>query len=125
MGNATSLPFADGAFDAVVAGEVIDHLTPSDVGRALAEFRRVLAPHGALLMTTPNPGSVKLKLSGGSILNDHHLSTHSPKALTKQLEDLGYVGVVISGSGRATRRFGDRLPFLWIYGSYLVRAVSP
>jgi len=124
VANATRLPFAGGSFDAVVAGELIEHLTPVDVDKALAEIRRVLKPGGRLLMTTPNPDSVKLRLLGGSVLDSHHLSAHSHKALATRLEALGHVGVVFHGSGRATRRFGDCVPFLWLLGSCLVCAVS-
>jgi SAM-dependent methyltransferase len=46
------LPFPNEAFDLVFAGEVIEHLVDPDV--MLAEIRRVLAPSGRLLLTTPN-----------------------------------------------------------------------
>lgn len=44
--DATSLPFADGAFDGVVLTLVL--CTVPDVAATLAEVRRVLAPHGRL-----------------------------------------------------------------------------
>jgi SAM-dependent methyltransferase len=46
-----ALPFRDGAFDAVKATEVLEHVP--DVGRALAECRRVLRPGGHLVITAP------------------------------------------------------------------------
>ncbi len=46
------LPFADDAFDVVVAGEVLEHLPHPDL--MLAEIRRVLTPDGRLLLSTPN-----------------------------------------------------------------------
>ncbi len=45
-GRAEALPFKDGAFDTVVSGLVL--CSVSDPALALAEVRRVLAPHGAL-----------------------------------------------------------------------------
>lgn len=45
-------PFADASFDMVFAGEIIEHLV--DPETMLAEARRVLAPGGYLLLTTPN-----------------------------------------------------------------------
>ncbi|HSJ64136.1 MAG TPA: class I SAM-dependent methyltransferase [Gemmatimonadaceae bacterium] len=46
-GDAAALPFPDGAFDAVVVTLVL--CTIPDVPGALAEARRVLAPHGTLV----------------------------------------------------------------------------
>ena len=52
--DAGRLPFADGAFDLVVARGVLHHLP--DVAGALAEWRRVLAPGGAVvLLSEPTP----------------------------------------------------------------------
>lgn len=51
-GDATRLPFADAAFDAVTMFDVIEHV-PDDA-RALAEALRVLRPGGYLLLSTPN-----------------------------------------------------------------------
>jgi SAM-dependent methyltransferase len=52
VGSATDLSaFADGAFDAVVAFEMIEHVAEHD--RVLAEIARVLAPGGVLAMSTP------------------------------------------------------------------------
>jgi SAM-dependent methyltransferase len=52
LGAAHPLPFRDGAFDAVFAGELIEHLTDPRAG--VEEFRRVLRPGGTLILTTPN-----------------------------------------------------------------------
>ncbi|MFI5660551.1 methyltransferase domain-containing protein [Streptomyces sp. NPDC051684] len=46
------LPFADGAADAVLLSEVIEHLVDPDA--ALDEIRRVLRPGGHLMLSTPN-----------------------------------------------------------------------
>jgi SAM-dependent methyltransferase len=46
------LPFADEAADAVLFSEVIEHLVDPD--SALDEIRRVLAPGGHLMLSTPN-----------------------------------------------------------------------
>ncbi len=50
-GDALTLPFPDGAFDAVVASEVLEHIV--DDGRAIAELARVLRPGGVLAVTVP------------------------------------------------------------------------
>src|SRR5688572_13713504 len=51
------LPFADGAFDAVVSLEGIEHLLSP--ARCLAEFCRILRPGGRLVLTTPNVNNVQ------------------------------------------------------------------
>lgn len=50
--SATELPFADASFDLVTAFELIEHL--EDWPQMLSEARRVLAPDGLLIVSTPN-----------------------------------------------------------------------
>jgi SAM-dependent methyltransferase len=45
------LPFADGAFDAVIVQAVLEHVM--DPHRCVAEIHRVLAPHGLVYSETP------------------------------------------------------------------------
>ena len=52
QGSVTALPLADASVDLVVSFETIEHLTAQ--AEMLAEFRRVLAPGGALLISSPN-----------------------------------------------------------------------
>ena len=47
----TALPFSDGTFDAVVAGEVLEHI--DDEQGALAEVGRVLRPAGVMAASVP------------------------------------------------------------------------
>lgn len=49
-GRAEVLPFEDGSFDLVVSSLMLHHLGTSTKARALREWRRVLAPRGALLL---------------------------------------------------------------------------
>lgn len=48
----TSCPVSDNFFDAVVAGDLIEHLLDTDI--FLEELVRVIKPGGYLLITTPN-----------------------------------------------------------------------
>ncbi|HEY5351558.1 MAG TPA: class I SAM-dependent methyltransferase [Streptosporangiaceae bacterium] len=50
-GDATRMPFPDGAFDRVIAAEVLEHI-PDD-RRALREIARVLRPGGQVAVTVP------------------------------------------------------------------------
>jgi SAM-dependent methyltransferase len=50
--SAVTLPFADGAFELVTAFELIEHLEKWQ--QMLAEVRRVLAPRGQFVVSTPN-----------------------------------------------------------------------
>ncbi|MBM3786352.1 MAG: methyltransferase domain-containing protein [Acidobacteria bacterium] len=52
LGSATALPFEDGSFDLVVAYEVIEHL--DEWPKLLDEAKRVLAPGGQFVVSTPN-----------------------------------------------------------------------
>jgi SAM-dependent methyltransferase len=55
-GEATSQPFADGAFDVVTSTQVYEYV--ADLPRALAEARRVLRPGGRLLIVDTDWDSV-------------------------------------------------------------------
>jgi SAM-dependent methyltransferase len=52
--SAAALPFADASFDAIVSFETIEHLPAVDQPKMLAEFARVLAPNGLLILSAPN-----------------------------------------------------------------------
>jgi SAM-dependent methyltransferase len=54
QGDALHLPFADGAFDRVIAAEVLEHI-PDDTA-AMAELARVLRPGGTMAVTVPRLG---------------------------------------------------------------------
>ncbi len=51
-GSCTALPLADASIDLVVSFETIEHLP--EQAAMLAEFRRVLAPSGVLVISSPN-----------------------------------------------------------------------
>jgi 2-polyprenyl-3-methyl-5-hydroxy-6-metoxy-1,4-benzoquinol methylase len=109
----------DGAFDVIVAGELIEHL-----GRPEALFqiaRRNLAPGGRLVLTTPNPyylGRIRDSLLGRSRENADHVSLWSPSGIAEMAEREGlrldrYRGVSISKTrtvmGKLLLRLGPLL----------------
>jgi 2-polyprenyl-3-methyl-5-hydroxy-6-metoxy-1,4-benzoquinol methylase len=64
-----ALPLEDGAVDAIISTEVIEHLeNPRFVFR---EFGRLLRPGGSLLLTTPNQQSIRSLLS--LLLRGHYV----------------------------------------------------
>ena len=51
VGDATAMPFPDGAFDIVIAAEVLEHIRPDQ--EAMHEVSRVLRPGGLAAVTVP------------------------------------------------------------------------
>jgi SAM-dependent methyltransferase len=77
------LPFEDGRFDVVVAGELLEHL--ADPAAALASVDRVLAPGGRFVGSVPNAFRLKSRLrfaAGRHPETDAtHLQLFTPAAL--------------------------------------------
>ena len=121
-GLSTDIPLEDQSADIIVAGEFLEHLYPTDVDPTLCEFQRVLKIGGQLLLTTPNPGYFKNKLTGESVYRISHLTQHFPETLRFRLKMHGFSRIKILGSGKMSRFIGTHFPLLSAYGSYLVIA---
>ncbi|HSQ82775.1 MAG TPA: methyltransferase domain-containing protein [Casimicrobiaceae bacterium] len=52
--SVTAIPLPDASIDLVVSFETIEHIGAGDQPRMLAEFARVLAPGGLLILSSPN-----------------------------------------------------------------------
>ena len=89
------LPFADGAFDAAVLGEVLEHVP--DPGFVLAELRRVLQPGGLFVGSVPNALRLRNRLTfliGRSFEHDPtHLHFYAPGDIRRLLAGAGFVDV--------------------------------
>jgi 2-polyprenyl-3-methyl-5-hydroxy-6-metoxy-1,4-benzoquinol methylase len=110
------------SFDAIVAGEFIEHLSPDLVFPTLCEFFRLLRLGGQLLLTTPNPRYLKLRLKRTTVLGGAHISQHHIGSLRRRLMDIGFSSIKIRGSGRVSVILGELFPVRAVYGSYLAEA---
>jgi len=91
------LTAADGAFDAAVSFQVVEHL--ADVSGYFAEMARVLTRGGTAYLTTPN----RLTISPGcdTPINPFHLREYTPEEFAEALEphfaDVSIVGLFHAG----------------------------
>jgi SAM-dependent methyltransferase len=94
------LPFEDGQFELIWASEVIEHV--ADTGAWLSEVRRVLAPRGRLLLTTPSHGRVRVALGGierySEPLGDH-LHLYTRRSLAGLLREFAFGEIDIRPAG--------------------------
>jgi SAM-dependent methyltransferase len=102
LGSATALPFTDGAFDAVVALDVLEHI--DDDAAAAREIGRVLAPGGALYISVPAYQS----LWSGHDVALMHRRRYVARQLEQVLRDSG--GLQIE---RLTYVISAILPAVW------------
>jgi 2-polyprenyl-3-methyl-5-hydroxy-6-metoxy-1,4-benzoquinol methylase len=112
------------SFDAIVAGEFIEHVPPDEVFQTLCEFFRLLRLKGKLLLTTPNPHYFKNFILKASVLGGSHVSQHTSASLKRRLEDIGFSRIKIRGTGRVSRFLGENFPWRSAYGSYFVKAIK-
>ena len=110
------------SFDAIVAGEFIEHLPPDQVDATLCEFFRLLRLRGLLLLTTPNPRYIRHFLERTSVLGGAHISQHYIRSLRRRLAAVGFSAITIRGSGRVSAMLGEHIPLRAVYGSYLAVA---
>src|SRR5271154_1808817 len=102
-GFSNDIPVGNKSFDAIVGGEFIEHVPPSQIDATLAEFFRILRLKGRLLLTTPNPCYLKNRLKNLSVLlEESHLTQHYPDALAYRMRLIGFSRISIYGTGRVT-----------------------
>jgi SAM-dependent methyltransferase len=103
------LPFEDASFDAVVAGELLEHVRLPD--RLVAEVRRVLRPSGVFVGSVPNAYRLKsrlLFLLGRAPEDDPtHLHLYAPRDLRRLLG--GFTTVTLTFVGGRFVRLHPRL----------------
>jgi len=119
------LPFADGSFDLVYANFVVEHL--DDPPAALEEWRRVLAPGGALVLLTSNRASpllaaaslaprrarVAVKRAGAGVAEDDVIPTryraNTPARLASAVAAAGFAPVEVAYVA-TLHRYAERTP---------------
>jgi SAM-dependent methyltransferase len=106
--DATSLPFASASFDAVVLGEVLEHL--EDDAAAAAEAARVLRPDGILAVSVPrNPAwfSQSDQWAG-------HVRRYTQNQLVNRIEEAGFTSIICKPWGFPVSAAYHRTVFEWV-----------
>lgn len=106
-------------FDALIAGEIIEHIPKDLFIEMLNNCRKILKDNGIIIFTTPNPNSVLVKLGRDAVYNDpSHVNIMTVKKFKEIIISCGLKISLVQGSGKASRYLGYSLP-LSLYGSYL------
>jgi SAM-dependent methyltransferase len=89
-------PFAEGAFDAVYAGEIVEHLADPD--GALRRWVSLLRPGGRLVVTTPNRRHLMARATRREVVqNPEHLFEYSVAELRAAVLRAGARVVSVEG----------------------------
>ena len=105
LADGAPLPFLEDAFDAVWAGEVLEHV--ADVVGLLAEVRRGLRWGGTLIATTPWHGRVIAGRDAHFDPRADHLRFFSARTLRGVVADAGFPAVRVHAAGLRGR-------YLWL-----------
>ena len=108
-GDALRLPFADGAFDRVIASEVLEHIPDDET--AMAELARVLRPGGTMAVTVPRCGPEFVNWALSDEYHDvpgGHVRIYRQSQLVGRLEG---TGLRATGSHHA---HGLHAPYWWL-----------
>jgi ubiquinone/menaquinone biosynthesis C-methylase UbiE len=120
-GDVTSLPWPNASFDAVLSGDVVEHLVPPDGAAMWREAHRVLRPGGRLVVhTAPNRLFLRLTwplarwplLLAGHGETVRRLETWVAASQTYHAREQ-----TLHGLRRALRAAGFRTPRVWIDAS--------
>jgi len=109
QGDALRLPFPDGAFDRVIASEVLEHIPDDET--AMGELARVLRPGGSMAVTVPRCGPEFVNWALSDEYHDvpgGHVRIYRHGQLTGRLEGNGLTEV---GSHHA---HGLHAPYWWL-----------
>ena len=108
QGYAQEIPVESGTAKIVLAYEIFEHLSPDDARKMLREVARVLAQHGRLVLTTPNPlcppRILKCLLQGIPLdrmpnSRPDHFNEVPPQKLFEQVAQAGLHVIALQGIG--------------------------
>ncbi len=120
-GSIMESQYSDESFDLILAAELIEHISVSEIESFLHEVFRLLKHDGVFILTTPNPNSIKLKLRGGSVLGGSHLSQHFIRETKQRLKLNSFRIKKCLGTGKTSFYLGRRFPKI-LYGSFMLVA---
>ncbi|MEY2397819.1 MAG: hypothetical protein QOJ00_993 [Actinomycetota bacterium] len=109
VGNALKLPFHDGAFDRVIASEILEHIPPDTI--AIEELARVTRVGGTLGITVPRWGP---ELVNWALSDEYHnqpgghIRIYRQGVLEQRIKD---AGLTVTG---AAHTHGLHSPYWWL-----------
>jgi 2-polyprenyl-3-methyl-5-hydroxy-6-metoxy-1,4-benzoquinol methylase len=114
--RSTGLP--GGAWDLVVAADLVEHLSPRDTIQVYAEALRLLRPGGRFVIWTPNPTHVLEALRRWGVLraDPTHIDYKALDRVVRELESVGF-GIVRAGwvpSHLPLLRIAERFAQQWL-----------
>lgn len=102
VADSTHMPFRDAAFNLVLAFELIEHLTSPCL--FFSEGRRILAPGGKVILSTPNAGPSATKRTPINPFHLHEFTYDELKdALSRQFERVTIFGKFASATYHVQR----------------------
>jgi ubiquinone/menaquinone biosynthesis C-methylase UbiE len=109
------LPFADGAFDAVICSEVIEHVPREEID--LGDMVRVLAPGGTLVLGTPDYGRWIWRALEGAYKKvfpqgyaTEHINPYTRRELRREIERMGLTVLDVQYVGGSEMIFHTEKP---------------
>ena len=94
-------PFEDNKFDVITSIEFIEHISPDDCRKNLAEIKRCLKKNGKVILTTPNYKSIWpfLEFVVSKVTEENYLEQHITKyhqdLLKKMMIENGFINVKV------------------------------
>lgn len=115
-------PFADGALDAVLASNVIEHFEPDAAAALVGEIGRILRPGGRLIVIQPN-----FRYSYRHYFDDYtHRSTFTHVSLPNLLRSRGLRVLQVKPRFLPYSMRDSRLPVsAWLVKAYLASPFKP